>query len=97
MCDILFLKLEAESCETQESSKDHKDESVAKTKLEDNMTSSEAVDEEITLDKIDGVYCELQKWADISESKVCILLISNSMFTHCVEIKIMLFMFLMPP
>lgn len=74
MCDIFNLRKDATSdasnLDTGSSSKEG--ESRAKAKLDNNVASSESkeTDDDITLDKIDSVFTELQKWADISDSKV---------------------------
>lgn len=76
MCDILSLKPDTESTDTDVSQV----KSAEQQKQGDTAATEVKTDEEeVTLDKIDALYAELQKWSDISDSKV-----SAFIEKHCI-------------
>ncbi|KFM62599.1 Tripeptidyl-peptidase 2, partial [Stegodyphus mimosarum] len=77
MCDYLLLKagINAEMDSNKETSEtsDHLESEKMSTEIESvDPSAAENVKNlsQITLDAVDEVYCELQKWSDMSDSKV---------------------------
>lgn len=60
MCDLFTLNSEGGDGDSE----------VNETKEDKSVSPGAAKDDGVTLDRINEVYTELQKWADMSDSKV---------------------------